>query len=159
MISSVQYVEAKQTEFIPQKIFRLISPGPSLYSINFRSWVKPILTSLFIFFRGGGGEGVRRRGVKGRWERITKSLTCLKLSFIWRKISQVQKKIQTKPINPFTKLTNCKNFKLKLVHKTCIQAGTYLYRKPPTSYANIGFWWPQIKLYEFRIISRVPAHR
>lgn len=44
-----------------------------------------------------------------------------------------------KPINPFTKLTNCKNFKLKLVHKTCIQAGTYLYRKPPTSYANIGF--------------------
>ena len=79
MISSVQYVEAKQTEFIPQKIFRLISPGPSLYSINFRSWVKPILTSLFIFLRGGGGEGVRRRGVKGRWERITKSLTCLKL--------------------------------------------------------------------------------
>ena len=81
MISSVQYVEAKQTEFIPQKIFRLMSPGPSLYSINFRSWVKPILTSLFIFLRGGGG-GVRRRGVKGRWERITKSLTCLKLSFM-----------------------------------------------------------------------------
>lgn len=157
MISSVQYVEAKQTEFISQKIFRLISPGPSLYSINFRSWVKPILTSLFIFLRGGGG--VRRRGVKGRWERITKSLTCLKLSFMWRRISQIQKKIQTKPINPFTKLTNCKNFKLKLVHKTCIQAGTYLYRKPPTSYANIEFWWPQIKLYEFRIISRVPAHR
>lgn len=64
MISSVQYVEAKQTEFIPQKIFRLISPGPSLYSINFRSWVKPILTSLFIFLRGGGG-GVRRRGGEG----------------------------------------------------------------------------------------------
>lgn len=140
MISSVQYVEANQTEFISQKIFRLISPGPSLYSINFRSWVKPILTSLFIFLRGGGGgEGVRRRGVKGRWERITKSLTCLKLSFMRRRISQIQKKIQTKPINPFTKLTNCKNFKLKLVHKTCIQAGTYLYRKPPTSYANIGF--------------------
>ena len=54
MISSVQYVEANQTEFISQKIFRLISPGPSLYSINFRSWVKPILTSLFIFLRGGG---------------------------------------------------------------------------------------------------------
>lgn len=137
MISSVQYVEANQTEFISQKIFRLISPGPSLYSINFRSWVKPILTSLFIFLRGGGG--VHRRGVKGRWERITKSLTCLKLSFMRRRISQIQKKIQTKPINPFTKLTNCKNFKLKLVHKTCIQAGTYLYRKPPTSYANIGF--------------------
>ena len=130
MISSVQYVEAKQTEFIPQKIFRLISPGPSLYSINFRSWVKPILTSLFIFLRGGGG----RRSTQAGGERSLG--TDYK---IFNMSETVQKKIQTKPINPFTKLTNCKNFKLKLVHKTCIQAGTYLYRKPPTSYANIGF--------------------
>lgn len=157
MISSVQYVEVKQTEFIPQKIFRLISPGPSLYSINFRSWVKPILTSLFIFLRGGGKS--TQAGGEGSLGTDYKIFNMSETVFYVKENITNSEKDPNKPINPFTKLTNCKNFKLKLVHKTCIQAGTYLYRKPPTSYANIGFWWPQIKLYEFRIISRVPAHR